>query len=399
MLELTVTAALLVAEVVLLGATAYILLLVFAGVVVKRRRPAPARRMRRFAVVVPAHNEETGVARTLDSIQTLGYPRPLFDVHVIADNCDDRTAEIARGYTPFVHERTDETARGKGQALRWLFDRLAGGAYDAFAVVDADSVVCRDFLSAMNDRLESGCLAVQSYHGVLDPERSWVASLRGAALCLLHHTRQSGLSALGASAGLAGNGMVFAAELPQAREWDAFGVTEDLELHAKLAAAGVKVAFASEVSVLSEMPLSLAASRDQNLRWERGRLALACHHAPRLFVAGLRSRDWPKLAAALNLLIPPLSVHAILAVALLALSLLLSSTVAVVLAAATLLGLTVYVVAGLAAAKAPLRLWLALGFAPLYVPWKGWLYAQALIARGPPSWTRTRRAGETSQGK
>jgi len=392
MVELTVTAALLVAEVVLLGATAYLLLLVFAGVVVRRQRPAPARRMRRFAVVVPAHNEEAGVARTLDSIHALGYPRPLFDVHVVADNCDDRTAEIARGYTPFVHERIDETARGKGQALRWLFDRLVGGAYDAFVVIDADSVVCRDFLSAMNDRLESGCLAVQSYHGVL-------ASLRGAALCLLHHTRQSGLSALGASAGLAGNGMVFAAELPQAREWDAFGVTEDLELHAKLAAAGVKVAFAPEVSVLSEMPLSLAASRDQNLRWERGRLALVCHHAPRLFVAGLRSRDWPKLAAALNLLIPPLSVHAILAVAFLVLSLLLGSTVAVVLAAATLLGLAVYVVAGLAAAKAPLRLWLALGFAPIYVPWKGWLYAQALIARGPPSWTRTRRAGETSKSK
>jgi 1,2-diacylglycerol 3-beta-glucosyltransferase len=396
---LAITIALLASEAALLGMTAYLLLLVFAGAAGGGKRPAPAQRKRRFAIIVPAHNEEAVIARTLDSLLRLNYPRRLFDVHVVADNCDDRTAAIARRYTPFVHERSDETARGKGQALRWLFDRLPAGGYDAFAVVDADGVVCPDFLSAMNDRLESGCLAVQGYDGVLNPEQSWVSSLRAVAFCLLHHSRRKGMSALGASAGLAGNGMVFAAELWRAREWDAFGLTEDLELHSKLAMAGVKVALAPGASVLSDMPTSLAASRDQNLRWERGRLALAGSYAPRLLAAAFRSRDWPKLAAALDLLIPPLSVHALLAVAFLALSLLLGSTVAIVLAAAIVLGLVVYVVAGLAAAKAPLRLWLALGFAPLYVLWKGWLYAQALLARGPPSWTRTKRAGEASQGK
>src|SRR4030042_4052445 len=124
MAELTVTLALLAAEVVLLGATAYLLLLLLAGVAVRGQRPAPAHRKRRFAGVVPAHNEEAGIARTLDNLHQLDYPRPLFDVHVIADNCDDRTAEIARAYPPVGHERTDDTARGKGQALRWLFDGL-----------------------------------------------------------------------------------------------------------------------------------------------------------------------------------------------------------------------------------------------------------------------------------
>ncbi|MGD0765941.1 MAG: glycosyltransferase family 2 protein [Dehalococcoidia bacterium] len=379
--------------------TAYILLLVFAGATVRGKRPAPAQRKRRFAVVVPAHNEEAGIARTLDSLLRLSYPRPSFDVHVIADNCDDRTADVARRYTSFVHERVDETARGKGQALRWLFDRLPGDGYDAFAVVDADSVVCPDFLSEMNDRLESGCLAVQGYDGVLNPEESWVSSLRAVAFCLLHHSRRRGMSALGASAGLAGDGMVFAAELREAREWDAFGLTEDLELHSKLAMAGVKVAFAPGASVFSDMPTSLATARDQNLRWERGRLAVARVYAPKLLVAGLRSRDWPKLAAALDLMVPPLSVHALLAVAFLGLSVVVASTAAVSLAAATLLGLAVYVVVGLAAAKAPLRLWLALGFAPFFALWKGWLYGQALLARKSPSWIRTRRPSEASQDR
>ena len=306
---------LMIAEAALLGVVAYLVLLVFAGVVVRRKPLAAARRMRRFAVIVPAHNEEAVIARTLASLNGIDYPRALFDVHVIADNCDDATAPIAREYTPLVHERTDRTAMGKGQALRWLFDRLPADAYDAFAVIDADSVVSPNFLSAMNDRLESGCLAVQSEYGVLHPERSWVSSLRAVAFCLLHRARRSGLSALGASAGLAGNGMVFDATLRQAREWDAFGVTEDLELNAKLAVAGVKVGFAPEASVLGEMPATLAASRGQNMRWERGRLSLARRYAPRLIAGAFRSRDRSKLASGLDLLVPPLSVIALLAAA------------------------------------------------------------------------------------
>jgi cellulose synthase/poly-beta-1,6-N-acetylglucosamine synthase-like glycosyltransferase len=397
MKETILIAVLLAAEAVVLSSVAYLLLLVLIGAVVGEKRPPPARRKRRFAVIVPAHNEETVIARTLDSLNSIEYPRSHFGVHVVADNCDDRTAAIAREYTPFVHERTDETARGKGQALRWLLDRLPADDYDAFAVVDADSVVSANFLSAMNDRLESGSLAVQSYYGVLEPERSWVSSLRAIAFYLLHRSRRSGLSALGASAGLGGSGMAFAAELRQAREWDAFGITEDLELHAKLALAGVKVAFAPEAWVLGEMPTTLAASRGQNLRWERGRLALARGYAPRLLAAALRGRDRSKLATAVDLMLPPLSVVGLLGLGFFGVSFHPVCCDCRPCAIAILLCLAMYVAAGLATARAPLRLWLALGFAPLYVVWKGWLYGQALVARRAPSWTRTRRVGEASQ--
>ncbi len=388
---------LLAGEAALLGAVAFLVLLVAAGALSRPTRPALAERKRRFAVIVPAYNEAQVIARTLVSLADLDYPRDLFEVHVIADNCDDATAAVARHLTPFVHERTDTTSMGKGQALRWLLDRLPQERYDAFAVIDADTVVDANFLSAMNDRLEAGAVAVQSRYVVLSPERSWVSSLRAVAFYLLHSSRRRGLSALGASAGLSGDGMAFAAELRQAREWQAFGVTEDLELHARLVEAGVKVAFAPETSVWSEMPDTLAASRGQNLRWERGRLALVRDHAPRLLLGGLRSASWPKLAAGLDLLVPPLSVVALLAVGFLALSVALGSLVGVILAAATILLLATYVFGGLAAARAPRRSWLALGFAPVYVLWKGRLYLQALASRGAPSWTRTERAGEASR--
>ncbi|MGA2284758.1 MAG: glycosyltransferase family 2 protein [Dehalococcoidia bacterium] len=387
---------LLAGEAALLGAVAYLALLVVAGALLRKKRPDVAERRRRFAILVPAYNEAQVIARTLVSLADLDYPPDLFEVHVVADNCDDFTAAVARHLTPFVHERDDRTAMGKGQALRWLLDLLPPDRYDAFAVIDADTLVDANFLSAINDRLEAGAVAVQSCYGVISPERSWVASLRAVAFYLLHSARRQGLAGLRASAGLAGNGMAFAAELRQAREWQAFGVTEDLELHARLVEAGVRVAFAPETSVWGEMPDTLAAARGQNLRWERGRLALAREHAPRLLLGAVRSASWPKLAAALDLVVPPLSVVALLAVGFLALSAAFGSFAEVVLAAMTLLLLATYVFGGLAAARVPRRLWLALGFAPVYVLWKGKLYIEALASRGAPSWTRTERAGEAA---
>ena len=392
-----VNGVLLVGEAALFGAVAFLALLVVAGALLKTKRPAPAEKKRRFAVIVPAYNEAQVIARTLVSLADLDYPPELFEVHVVADNCDDFTAAVARHLTPFVYERTDRTAMGKGQALRWLLDLLPTDRYDAFAVIDADTLVDANFLTTMNDRLDAGAVAVQGGYGVIRSERSWVSSLRAVAFYLLHSSRRQGLAALGASAGLSGNGMAFAAELRQAREWKAFGVTEDLELHARLVEAGVKVALAPETSVWGEMPDTLAAARGQNLRWERGRLALAREHAPRLLLGAVRSASWPKFAAALDLMVPPLSVVALLAVGFLALSAAFGSFAEVVLAATALLLLATYVFGGLAAARVPRRLWLALGFAPVYVLWKGKLYIEAIASRGAPSWTRTERAGEASR--
>lgn len=387
----TVVAAIVIAlEAVLAGMTAYLLLLIAAGALVRPKQPSPARRLRRFAVLVPAHNEELVIGRVLESLSWLDYPRAFFDVHVVADNCTDATADIARAYTPFVYERDDVAEPGKGQALHWLLDRLPAGC-DAFAVIDADSIVSPGFLTTMNDYLERGWLAVQGNYGVLNPEQTWVSAMRGLAFSLLHQGRRAGLSAIGASAGLAGNGMVFAAELREARGWDAFGVTEDLELHAQLVAAGVRVGFAPWASVLAEMPTSLATARGQNMRWEQGRLAVARAHAPSLIVAGVKDRDWSKLVAGVDLLVPPFSVLALAGVVLLAVAAAVGSPLAIVLGATVLAGQAAYVVGGLIAARAPLRLWPALALAPVYVLWKGWLYLRALAARGPMVWHKTER--------
>lgn len=388
-----VVAAIVIAlEIVLAGIAGYLVLLVAAGALLRTKSPPSARRLRRIAVLVPAHNEEAVIGRALESLTWLDYPRAFFDVHVVADNCTDATADIARAYTPFVYEREVDVERGKGQALHWLLDRLPAD-YEAFAVIDADSIVSPGFLRTMNDYLEAGWVAIQGNYGVLNPEQTWVSAMRGLAFAVLHQGRKAGLSAVGASAGLAGNGMVFASELREARGWGAFGLTEDLELHAQLVAAGIRVALAPQASVLAEMPTSLAAAHSQNMRWEQGRLAVARAHAPRLIAAGIKDQAWPKLVAGIDLLVPPFSVVAFISMALLGTAIAIGSAIGTALGAAVLVAQLVYVLGGLIAARAPLRLWPALALAPVYVLWKGWLYLRALTARGPLVWRRTEREG------
>jgi 1,2-diacylglycerol 3-beta-glucosyltransferase len=386
-------------QVILVAMTGYLVLLVAASFFYRRPSPTSVTKSseRRFAILVPAHDEEPVIGRLLESLAHLRYPRNLFSVHVVADNCSDGTATVARSWGAHVHERHDPSAPGKGQALRWLLDRLGDEPYDACVIIDADSVVSPSFLQAAALRLEEGNRAVQGYYGVLNPEESWVTTLRALAFTLRHYTRRLGLAALGGSAGLGGNGMVFAADLRQAREWDAFGITEDLELHLKLIESGVSVAFAPEASVLSEMPVSLAQARSQNTRWEKGRLTLTRQYAPRLLASGILMRDWPKVNAAMELIIPPQSVQLLLAAAMLAASFALGLTVPIVLGLAVFAGQLVYVVGGLARARVRPRLWLALAYAPLYVFWKGYVYLRALLARQPLPWVRTPRRQPLTQ--
>jgi 1,2-diacylglycerol 3-beta-glucosyltransferase len=387
-----------VIQAMLASISGYLVLLVAASFLYRRRPPVSvARPARRFAILVPAHDEEQVIGRLLESLERLRYLRELFSVYVVADNCSDRTADVARSHGAHVFERDDTSAPGKGQALRWLLDRLAGTPCGAFVVVDADSVVSPDFLQAVATRLDGGSRAVQGYYGVLNPNESWVAALRSLAFSLRHYTRPLGLATLRASAGLMGNGMAFAAGLREVKEWDAFGVTEDLELHLKLVESGNPVAFAPEASVLSEMPVSLGQAGSQNTRWERGRLALVRRHAPRLLISGLTKRDWPRLNAALELMIPPQSVQLLLTALTIAISLPLGLKAPLALGCVTIALQAAYVIGGLLRAGVRPRLWLALAYAPFYALWKGQLYLRALLARQPLPWVRTARQQPLAQ--
>ena len=130
----------------------------------RARPPAlPAKPSSRFAILVPAHDEETVIKRLLQSLHELDYPADLLDIYVIADNCEDDTEALARAAGARVLSRRDPKRLGKGHALRWALQAISLAEYDAVVMVDADSVVDQEFLRAMDARLAAGAQAVQGY--------------------------------------------------------------------------------------------------------------------------------------------------------------------------------------------------------------------------------------------
>ncbi len=365
-----------------------------------RRRPAPAQHMRRFAILIPAHDEEMLLPRLLDSLNVLEYPRHLYDVHVVADNCTDRTAALAASAGASVYERTDDSLRGKGYALRWLLRQLRqrDASYDAYVVFDADSMTSPNFLTVMNGHLERGDEVIQAYYGVLNGEETWPAALRYVALALFNGLRPRGRDALGLSAGLRGNGMCFVAPIVERFGWEAFTLAEDAELHLQLVSAGIRVSYAADAMVLAEMPTTLRQARSQNVRWERGRLQMLRAFGPRLLSEGVRSLDLVRLDAVAEQLVPPLSVLTGITVCACLGTALLRARAARRLAALVLLGQAGYVVAGLRLVKAGPRAYAVLLWAPLYVAWKIWVYAVSAIGIRDERWVRTARERRDTAG-
>ncbi|HLZ31283.1 MAG TPA: glycosyltransferase family 2 protein [Chloroflexota bacterium] len=382
--------ALIATQVVLLG---YLLLLSATALLARPRGIPAATRIRRFAVLVPAHNEAGVITRVLASLGRLDYPPESVDVCVVADNCDDATAALARARGARVYERFDATDRAKGFALRWLIQQLEteGLTYDAYVVVDADSVLAENFLHAMNARLEGGAQAIQAYYSVLNPGRSSVAGLRYAALAAVHYLRPLGRAYFGLSAGLKGNGMCFTAAILKRFDWRWFTLAEDVEFHLALVEQGVVVRFAPETWVKADMPVTLRQAASQNARWETGRLQLIRRHVPRLLWLGMRGRSWVQLDAAAEQLIPPLSVPFALSAVAVGGALLVGNLGLAAIAAACVIGYVLYLLVALALVQAPFSIYLTLGMAPAYVVWKVALYARSLLSPRATAWVRTAR--------
>ena len=210
-----------------------------------RQETRAMRPRKRIAVLVPAHDEAALIARCVQSLQAQTYPSRLYDVIVVADNCSDATASIARSAGADVLVRDEPDARGKGRALRWAFDRVLRRPIppEAVVVVDADSVADPCFLSALVRPFESGVSAVQG-ESLLAEDGSRAASLRAAAFLLVNRVRPAGRSALGLPCDLTGNGMLLSSKLLRAYPWDAFTSAEDLEYTVNLRLAGVRPVFA-----------------------------------------------------------------------------------------------------------------------------------------------------------
>jgi len=380
-----------------LGASAYLFLLTL-----RSRRPAPpagGAPCARFHVIVPAHDEAAGIAQTVQSLRAIDYPRDLFEVVVVADNCSDDTAARARAAGARVLERFDNELRGKGYALAHAFEAsLAAGSVDAVVVVDADTVVSANLLRAFDARIQAGAKAVQADYAVRNPDAAWRTRLMAIAFGMFHVVRSTGRESLELSCGLRGNGMCLTRELLEEVPHDAFSVVEDVEYGVRVGERGHRVHYAGEAHVYGEMVASEKASRSQRARWEGGRLQMARKHAIPLMRRALKERN-PMLAdLAADLLVPPLSVLVAATVAGAAASVAVAAVnrrpnLALLMFGTSGVFLGAYAARGWQVSGTGTRGLASLAYAPVYVAWKAWLKLRR-SGRTTPDWIRTARRGE-----
>jgi len=264
-----------------------------------------------IAIIVPAHNESSGIARTVQSLCEIARRDGAATVVVIADNCTDDTTGNARAMGARVLERQDDARRGKGYALDFAFRTLASEGFYGYVVIDADSVAEANLLSVIRSHFAAGAKAVQTRYTVLNADQSPRTQMAELALCAFNCLRPRARHALGLSAGILGNGFALRRSVLDEIPYSATSVVEDLEYHLKLIAQGVRVHFADQTVVRGEMPVAAAGQSTQRSRWEGGRLRMLFDHAGSLARRSLGGQG-RFLEPLLELLLLPLGYHALL---------------------------------------------------------------------------------------
>lgn len=358
------------------------------------RRPSPVaatREQPRLLFLVPAHNEELLIASCIRSLHEMQYPRDRFTVAVIADNCTDQTAELARAAGAQCLERTDSLQPGKPRAIAWALEQLPIGDYAAVAIIDADSLVNREFAVSLAsvDQLETKVL--QCYNDVRNRDNAMTRM--AAVLSAVNHGIAYPLKTrVGINVPLSA-GMALGTAILKTHGWKAFSIGEDWELYALLTAQGVPTRSVFGARLYAEEARSFVQGAVQRRRWAAGKATVLYRYGRNLLVSKKASAH-QKLDILGELLISGPAVHAGIVVLLVAMTLLLGLPGAQLLVAVLLLSLVrpmIYTLAAIARDPQPARALLAFGSFPLYVVWRLGVQATALKLLGDTPWIRTTR--------
>jgi cellulose synthase/poly-beta-1,6-N-acetylglucosamine synthase-like glycosyltransferase len=286
--------------------TLYYLVISLFGVYKRKEDKSFCKPEKSFALIVAAHNEEMVISHIVKSLKNLEYPSKLYDIFVIADNCSDRTAEIAREHGAKVYERFNESKRGKGYALEWMFSRIfeMEKKYDAVVVFDADNLASKNFLYEMNRRLKQGYKVVQGYLDSKNPHDSWISESYSIAFWTSNRLFQLSRSYLGLSNQIGGTGFCVDTGTLRSLGWGATCLTEDLEFTCKLVLNGHKVGWAHDAVIYDEKPLNLKQSWYQRKRWMQGFADVSSRFFTQLLKKAFKDRDMVALDCALYTIQP-----------------------------------------------------------------------------------------------
>jgi cellulose synthase/poly-beta-1,6-N-acetylglucosamine synthase-like glycosyltransferase len=250
--------------------------LFFIVVAIRRKNtPFPDAEPGRHAIMICARNEEAVIGQLIKTIREQEYPAELIDIYVIADNCTDDTATVAREAGAHVVERQNDEQIGKGYALEYLIDHITKGGkewkYDGFFVIDADNLLEKHFVSVCNNALAAGDRVVTGYRNSKNFGDNWLSA--SYAVWWLREARylNGARAILNTSAQVSGTGFAIRGDLlKELGGWHFFTLTEDVEFTFAMVARGEKIGYAPDAILYDEQPTAFKQSWDQRTRWIKG---------------------------------------------------------------------------------------------------------------------------------
>lgn len=263
--------------------------LFYVFVVLTRKAPkAEAKKNHKFAVMIAARNESAVISDLLGSIKMQNYPQELIDIYVIADNCTDDTAAIARNAGATVFTRFNSEQVGKGYALDYglksIWKEFPGKGYEAYFVFDADNVLDVNYFREMSATFDGGAKASTSYRNSKNFDSNWISA--GYGIWFLREAKflnQARLT-LNTSCAVSGTGFFIAADiLENAGGWKWHLLTEDIEFSASSITDGIRIAYCPTAVLYDEQPTTFRDSWNQRFRWAKGFYQVFWHYAGGLF--------------------------------------------------------------------------------------------------------------------
>ena len=275
-----------------------------------KEKPLLINKTHKFMAIIPAHNEEKVVRNLIESLKEQNYPKEYLDIYVIADNCTDNTAKISKEAGAIVYERNDPEKKTKGYAMQWFLAKMKekNVDYDALCVFDADNIVDKEFMNAMNKKLCQGEEVVQGYRDIMNkklcqgeevvqgyrdiknPDDTWITAGYALFYWTMHRFYHLARYNVGLSPLLNGTGFMVKYDLIKEEGWNTKTLTEDIEFSLINIAKGRALGWATDAKVYDEQPLGFKQSWTQRTRWSVGHIQCFKYYVKDLAAGVVRNR-------------------------------------------------------------------------------------------------------------
>jgi len=275
----------------------YQVIYIIYGCITKPKVYEKTQQTNRYAVLIPARNEQAVIGQLIDSIKAQDYPSHLVDIYVTADNCTDKTFDIAKEHGAIVFERFNDKLKGKGYTMNFMigkiFEQKGYDYYDAYFVFDADNLMDPDYITEMDKCFCAGNRIITSHRNSKNYDTNWITA--GYSLWFLREAKllNNVRSLLKTSCAVSGTGfMIHKDVLKRQNGWKHYLLTEDIEFTVDNVLQGEKISYCHTAIFYDEQPETFKASWDQRLRWSKGFLQVFRRYGGKMFKKVITKGDF-----------------------------------------------------------------------------------------------------------